>query len=85
MSLFLPNLQLAFLKDFKDDVVYEYLGTKRFLEIRIWGCLAFADIGKNGWNLEDIVEVCLYARAVFEDFVLVAGYLETLFAYRLVI
>jgi len=42
--------------------------------------LAFADGEEDGGDLEDIVEVCFDARAVFEDFVFVAGDFEPLFA-----
>lgn len=46
-----------------------------------WGGLTFADGEKYVGDLEDVIEVCFDAGAVFEDFVFVAGYFEALFAF----
>jgi hypothetical protein len=43
--------------------------------------LPFGDVQEDVGDLEDIIEVFLYAVAPFEDFVLVAGYFEALFAF----
>lgn len=45
--------------------------------------MAFADVEKDIFYLKDVGEVFLYAVAVFEDFVLVARYLEALLAWLL--
>lgn len=41
---------------------------------------AFGDVGEDGMDLEDIVEVCFGAGSPFEDFVLVAGELVAFLA-----
>jgi hypothetical protein len=43
--------------------------------------LPFGDVEEDVGDLEDIVEVFLYAITPFEDFVFVAGYFEALFAF----
>jgi hypothetical protein len=43
--------------------------------------LPFGDVEEDVRDLEDIIEVFFYAVAPFEDFVFVAGYFETLFAF----
>lgn len=42
--------------------------------------MSFGDREEDGRDLEDIVEVCLGARTVLEEFVLVAGEFETFLA-----
>ena len=45
--------------------------------------MAFADREENGRDLENIVKVGFDALAIFDDFVLVAGYLEPFLAFMI--
>jgi hypothetical protein len=74
-------LQFAVLKD-----VY-YYGFERLLGEGLFqigfGCdLALGDVEENIFDLQDVGEIGFNAVAVFEDFVLVAGYFEALLACR---
>ncbi len=81
MSLFLSDLHLPFLQDLLYYIIDAGFGPEGFCEILGWRCLAFADGEEDVGNLEDIIEVCFYAGAVFENFVFVAGDFEAFLSF----
>ena len=80
MSLLLPDLHFPFLQNLLDNIIRAGLWAKSLLQVGCWGGLALGDGEEDVGDLEDVVEICFYAAAVFEDFVLVASDLEALLA-----
>jgi hypothetical protein len=54
-----------------DDVIL-LGGAEAFLQVLVLGELAFGDVDEDVGDLEDVIDVCLDARAPFLNFVLVA-------------